>query len=168
MTPGAPILIAACGNPMAADDGFGPAVAERLASRDLPEVSVLNLTTRPDVLLEHLGNRAALLVIDAVTGAGEDPSDRWVDLSWREAMAAGLQTAGSLSSHGWSVGSVIEMARRLKMLPPVVHLIGIRIDRDHVGEAMSGEVATSVEAAADRAEAWSRCLLEKAESRPHA
>jgi Ni,Fe-hydrogenase maturation factor len=60
-----PILVAAYGNDLAADDAFGPLVAEAVRARSLAGVAVANLGMKPASLLDHLPGRRAVCVVDA-------------------------------------------------------------------------------------------------------
>ena len=72
-----PLLVAAFGNDMAADDAFGPLVAEALRAMAPAGVEVVNLGMRPAALLDHLAGRAALCVVDAARGAGLAEERSW-------------------------------------------------------------------------------------------
>ena len=60
-----PILVAAYGNDMAADDSFGPLVAEAVRAMALSGVEVVSLGMKPASLLDHLAGRRAVCVVDA-------------------------------------------------------------------------------------------------------
>jgi hydrogenase maturation protease len=55
-----PILVAAYGNTMAADDAFGPLVAEAVRAMQLAGVEVIALGMQPASLLDHLAGRRAV------------------------------------------------------------------------------------------------------------
>ena len=68
-----PILIAAYGNVMAADDAFGPLVAEAVRAKAIEGVEVVNLGMRPAGLLDHLPGHRAVCVVDAARCDGLPP-----------------------------------------------------------------------------------------------
>ena len=60
-----PILIAAYGNEMAADDAFGHLVAEALRAKAPAGLEIVSLGMKPVSLMDHLADRRALCVVDA-------------------------------------------------------------------------------------------------------
>jgi Ni,Fe-hydrogenase maturation factor len=81
----APILVAVCGNADAGDDALGPLVAGALHAHALLNIEVLNLGLRPAALLDHLPDRHALLLVDAVQLPGV-PAGRIVECDWSAAI----------------------------------------------------------------------------------
>ena len=68
-----PILVVAYGNDLAADDAFGPLVAEAVRAKAIEGVEVLNLGMKPAGLLDHLAGRRAVCVVDAARCDGLPP-----------------------------------------------------------------------------------------------
>ena len=68
-----PILVVAYGNDLAADDAFGPLVAEAVRAKAVEGVEVLNLGMKPAGLLDHLAGRRAVCVVDAARCDGLPP-----------------------------------------------------------------------------------------------
>jgi Ni,Fe-hydrogenase maturation factor len=58
---------------MAADDAFGPLVAEALRAKAPANVEIVSLGMKPAGLLDILANRRALCVVDAAHGDGLPP-----------------------------------------------------------------------------------------------
>jgi coenzyme F420 hydrogenase subunit delta len=77
----ASVVILGCGNTLFGDDGFGPAVAERLAAHDsLPaHVCAVDAGTAASDLLFDMVLRAqkpeALFIVDALQVSGRDPGE---------------------------------------------------------------------------------------------
>ena len=142
-----PILIVACGNPDAGDDGFGHAVAERLRAEPLPDVRVRELGMRPSDLLEDAAPYGALIIVDAISCPGEEPGTL-VDMDWFDPARPALVNEVSLSSHGVSLGLQLDLLRALGMLPSVVRVIGSQIGRIEMGHSLTEVVQNSVSAVA--------------------
>ncbi|WP_428937292.1 hydrogenase maturation protease [Fontivita pretiosa] len=146
----APILVVACGNVMAGDDAFGAQVLRALERHPMSGVELLDLSTDPSVLLNHLGSRSALIVVDAAR-VDDLPTGTLIECDWdspqRTRLAVG-QSCGS--THGLGLADHIEMARRLGMLPPVVKLIALSITEAEVGQAQSRKLLRQIRAAARR------------------
>jgi coenzyme F420 hydrogenase subunit delta len=75
----ADVLVLGCGNPLVGDDGFGPAVAERLLAKGVPEgICVINAGTGSRTILFNLvtgGPRPkAIIIVDALD-AGKRPGE---------------------------------------------------------------------------------------------
>lgn len=133
------VLIVACGNPDAGDDGFGHAVAEGLRADPLPGVRVAELGIRPADLLDHARGYAALIIVDAVCCPGEKPGSL-MDVDWFDPARPALKSEKALSTHGISLGRQIELGQSLEMLPPVVRLVGVNIVQPEIGCAMTEAV----------------------------
>lgn len=115
--------IVGIGSPHGADRA-GWLVAERLRHRwtSGPMVQVLNT---PLQLLDHLSECRSLLIIDACQ-AGL-PAGSVIRLEWPDPR---IREQGSLSSHGWGVGMVLELADRLGRLPDSVILFGLEVSTE--------------------------------------
>jgi hydrogenase maturation protease len=123
-TPSLPILVAAFGNEMAADDAFGPRVAEAVRIMAIPGVEVVTLGMKPAGLLDQLADRRALCVVDAARCDGE-PVGTLLDLDFFDANRPALVHDGALSTHGLSVAQEIELAQRLGLCPEEVRLVAV-------------------------------------------
>ena len=144
----ASILIATCGNADAGDDAFGPAVGRVVAGMNLPGVTVVDLDIRPAALLDYLDGREALVIVDAVKVPGR--VGELLDVDWFDADRPALAHDDAMSSHGLSMGSQLELAGELRMLPAAVRLIGVGIESAEVGRTMSAAVRRQVAVAAQR------------------
>jgi hydrogenase maturation protease len=133
------ILIVTCGNPDAADDGFGHGVAEVLRTDSLPGITVVELGTRPADLLDYMEGYAALIIVDAVCCQGEKPGGL-IEMDWLDAARPVLKSEAALSTHGISLGQQIDLGQSLEMLPPVVRLVGVNLVRSEIGGLMTETV----------------------------
>jgi hydrogenase maturation protease len=113
-------LIAGVGNVFFGDDGFGCAVARRLAREPLPEgVSVVDFGIRGVHLAYELTSgwdRA--IIVDAVSRGG-DPGTLYV-IDPALDLAAGAVADG----HGLDLGAVLAMTRTLGAPPPGLRVVG--------------------------------------------
>lgn len=141
----APILVAACGNPNAGDDGFAPAVAGRLASLELPDVDILDLGASPTALLDSVAGRQILLVIDALRWP-DSPVGRILELDGHLQPEDDCLGRDNFSSHGWGIANTLAIARRLDMLPGRVRVLGAAIGHAVAGGGMSAALERSATA----------------------
>jgi hydrogenase maturation protease len=118
--PGARVLVAGIGNVFLGDDGFGVAVARRLATRTLP----------PGVVVKDFGIRGldlayalqddwdAAIFVDAAPRGGVPGALYAIDA---QADADGVPM---LDEHGMDPVHVLRLARTLGRVPPVVRVVG--------------------------------------------
>jgi coenzyme F420 hydrogenase subunit delta len=78
------IVVAGCGNPLYADDGFGPAVVEKLKDLELPKhVTVVDAGLGgPHFIFTLLNPEStkALIIVDIADFRGEPGELRWLDV----------------------------------------------------------------------------------------
>lgn len=150
--PRTPVLVAVVGNESAGDDAFGPLVGRALCDRRLSGVEVIDLSTDPAHLLEHLAGREMLILVDAVVAADSAPADagRLVVCPWTLAAAAAIPGL-RLSTHGLSLADQLRLAEQIGLLPPLAWLIGVTIEDAAVGGAVTRRTRALVEVATDRA-----------------
>jgi len=133
------ILIVACGNPDAGDDGFGHAVAEGLRMYPLSGTTVVELGTRPADLLDWVQGYAALIIADAVCCPGEKPGGL-IDVDWFDPARPILKSEEAWSTHGISLGQQIDLGKSLGMLPSDVRVVGVNIAQVEIGCPMTEAV----------------------------
>lgn len=139
------------GQPLAGDDGAGPAVIARLRAIALPAGIEAETVREPSALIPLLEatDPPPLVLVDAVLS---EPPGQVLELSAREITAT---APASVSSHGMTVGQALALAhamRPARARPPRIQLVGISISRAQRGtEVMSAAVAAALPRAADLA-----------------
>ncbi len=142
------LCVVGIGNRLAGDDGAGSALAHRLAEQ-LAQRSggplagrIIDAGIAPENHLEPIvrDEPDSVLLVDAVDFGGRPGSIRLLD--------AHALSAGGLSTHASSL-SLIRGYLGARSSARVV-LLGIQPGQLRLGAALSEEVATSVEAVADR------------------
>jgi hydrogenase maturation protease len=133
-----PILVASCGNVMAADDGFGPSVVAALQQRNLPGVQAINLDIRPAALLDYLADRKALILVDAAL-CPDCRAGQLLDMDWYDPQRPPLVDDDALSTHGLSITNQLQLAARLNLAPKTVRLIAATIGSVEYGQC-AGEL----------------------------
>lgn len=144
-----PIVVATCGNADAGDDAFGPLTAIALTGRRLTGVDVARLDNRPAALLDHLGGREVLIVVDAVRGPGLE-AGRLVEMDWFAPSRPALVDEDVLSTHGLSIANQIALAEAIGLRPRVVRLVGLAVTECGVSMPARVDLAAMAEAAAER------------------
>ncbi len=153
------VLVAGIGNVFFGDDGFGVAVAKRLAERKLPPaLDATDFGIRGMDLAYALGRPySAAILVDAVP-LGKTPGSLYLiepdDWSGGDTVPDG---------HHMDPRMVLRLARQLGPLPPRVLIIGCEPGRPANDEAMSMELSAPVAAAVEPAAAmvieWAGRLL---------
>ncbi len=156
-----PILVAAYGNEMAADDSFGPRVAEAVRAMALCGVEVVSLGMQAAALLSHLAGRRAVCVVDAARCDGL-PEGTLIDVDFWDANRPRLLHDAALSTHGLSIADELELAERLGMCPKHVRLVAAVVGSAELGHPAGDEVLRQVPVAAARIAAWTRMVLKPA------
>lgn len=148
------VLVAGVGNVLRADDGFGVAVAQRMAGMQLPVgVSVVETGIGGMALVQELqGGYDALVVVDCVD-LGRPPGQvmliepEVIDidaLTWTERhdLLADMHLA--------TPERAMMLARALGVLPSKVLMVGCQpVDPEAIGEGLSSPVAAAVDVAVD-------------------
>jgi hydrogenase maturation protease len=148
------ILVAGLGNVLRGDDGFGVAVAQRLAEVELPEdVRVLELGIGGIHLVQELLEPVdALIVVDAVD-LRRPPGTVLVirpDVTDVHRMTLRERHDHLADMHYATPERALMLARGLGVLPPRVLLVGCQpVDAERVGEGLTPEVADAVDVAVE-------------------
>jgi hydrogenase maturation protease len=140
------VIVGCVGNVLRGDDGFGPAVAERLAG--LPEGAEVIETGIGGIALlqELLAGCDGLVLIDAVD-RGEEPGTVFVI---EPEVLDGEHVA---DVHLANPERVLTMAKAMGALPERVLIVGCQpAEIDELGRRLSPAVARAVEVAAVRVE----------------
>jgi hydrogenase maturation protease len=112
------ILVAGIGNVFLGDDGFGVALADRLARRELPAgVEVVDFGIRGMDLAYALSGYDAVVLLDAAP-RGEPPGTLYV------IEPAGEPADVSIDAHGMNPIKVLALARALGGSPPRTLVVG--------------------------------------------
>jgi coenzyme F420 hydrogenase subunit delta len=94
------IVVAGCGNPLYADDGFGPAVVEKLKGLELPEnVTVVDAGLGgPHFVFTLLNPESTktLIIVDIADFGGEPGDLRWLAVDE-------LPEGSYLDAHSWDL-----------------------------------------------------------------
>lgn len=141
------VLVAGIGNVFFGDDGFGAAVAQRLAAMELPPgMEVADFGIRGLDLAYALGQPYdAAILVDAVAPGGSPGRLRVI-----EPDADGAQAA-FLDGHRMDPVAVLRLARRLGGLPPQVFLVGCEPEQMAGDESMSMNLSAPVAVAVEKA-----------------
>jgi hydrogenase maturation protease len=146
-------IVACFGNVLRGDDGFGRAVAERLAAGDLPGgVVVLDVGIGGIHLVQELMRGAeVLIVVDAVDlgrPAGTVVVQR-PDVLDVAALPADRRRDELADMHLATPEKALMVARALGVLPETTLVVGVQTtDTDRVGQGLSAPTARAVDVAA--------------------
>lgn len=135
-----PILILGVGNILLSDEGVGVRVIEAMKGMTLPDgVELLDGGTASTDLLDSIGNREKVVIVDAVKGDGKPgtlyrftPDD------------VAVRTQGRTSLHQVGLLETLRMAKLLACLPQEVVILGIEPKEVGWGLELSAEVAATL------------------------
>jgi len=136
------ILVVGTGNSWRGDDAVGLEVASALRGRLPDSVRVLATEAEQSSLMDEWEGCDAVLIVDAVHSSAEPGTVHRVDLNAEVVPHAVLQG----STHHFSLGDTIELARALKRLPATALFFGIEGASYAPGEPLSPAVAAAVPA----------------------
>lgn len=135
------VLIIGYGNPGRLDDGLGPALADLMEKKQLPDVTVdsnYQLTVED---ASQVAEHEVVVFADAAI-AGEGPY-------WVKRIHAGGRTGG-FSTHSLDPYSVLGLAKELFQAEPRAYLMGIRgYEFDDFGEGLSEAALANLAGAVD-------------------
>lgn len=120
--------IIGCGNLVGGDDGIGVLVVREMNKTLLPPgVEAIEGGTDPLRLLEHLRNTNKVILVDAITGAG-NPGDVYV-LSPDDQIDT--EPGEKLSLHQFSLTQVLELGNILfpREMPQKILIVGIEAEK---------------------------------------
>ena len=141
------LAVIGLGNVLLGDDGFGPFVVELLRTRYVfpSEVELLDLGTPGLGLISYLHGHDAVVIVDAVAGAGT-PGDVRV---YEEVELERMPTAARVSPHDPAVAEALSITRLSGDGPHDVCLIGAVPGSLELGEGLSPQVRAAADAAAE-------------------
>jgi len=141
------IVVLGIGNLLKGDDGVGVRVIEALAGRSFPDdVECIDGGTGGPTLMVHIDGARALVIVDAVNLDAPPGAVRAFSLD--EIEDAG-DLAACFSLHDVGILPMLELARGLGTLPPVVRIVGVQPERFDLGDRLSPAVEAAVPRAAD-------------------
>jgi hydrogenase maturation protease len=138
-------LVLGIGNPTRCDDAAGVVIAERIAARTLPGVTVRTMQQLTPELVEVFAAYDRIVVVDAAV-EGEA-------VGWRRVGSEGTG-ARPAASHHLRPETLAELARRLYGRGPEVFLCTVRGEHFGFGTGLSGALGPRIEAAVTRIAAF--------------
>lgn len=135
------VLVAAIGNPDRGDDGFGPAVADRLQGRVPAGVRVIECGGDVLSLIEEWAGFSAVLVVDAAAPIGQPGRIHRLDLHGLSPLVAFARG----STHAFGIAEAVELARILGRLPRHLVVYLAEGERFDIGARLSPAVNDAVD-----------------------
>ena len=140
------VLVVGIGNPDRGDDGFGPAVAQRLRGRVPSTVRILERSGDALALMEDWDGIPFVIVIDAMAPISEPGQVHRFDLA-DSPLPIGFAPS---SSHALGVAETVELARSLGRLPQYLVAYLVEGEQFGTGAPLSLAIAGAVGDVADR------------------
>jgi hydrogenase maturation protease len=138
------MVVVGIGNAFRGDDGVGLRVVDALRDRVGSDVTVVACEEEPSRLIAAWEGATATVVVDAVVSGAEPGAVHRFDAS-----EAAIPTAEFRSStHAFSLGETIEIARALGRLPARVVVYGIEGASFTAGNELTPQVAATIDAVA--------------------
>lgn len=138
-------VVVGVGNAYRGDDGVAFAVLERLRARVPHGVELVACEQEPTRLLDAWSGSDVTVVVDAVASGEEPGTLHRCDATSKPVPARTFHS----STHAFSVGETIELARALGKLPGRVVVYGIEGETFESGDELSRPVAAAIEPAVD-------------------
>jgi hydrogenase maturation protease len=145
------ILVAGVGNSWLRDDGFGGAVVERLATRELPSgVTVADFGTGGlDLAYEVMRGYDALVLVDSSRQGGE-PGTLYLMEADEDDVSAGIEDGAVLDPHGMDPETVLRFVRAVGGWPGKVIVIACEpAEVEDFGVGLSAHVTEAVDRAVE-------------------
>jgi hydrogenase maturation protease len=141
------VFVIGVGNAWRGDDAVGLEVVHGLKGR-LPEgVHLRHSEGEPTRLLEDWYGARALILVDATNSGSEEPGTiRRIDLNASRVPPALFRG----STHHFSLGDAIELARSMSRLPERAVLYGIEASSFDTGSGLQPPVEAAVEAVVEQ------------------
>jgi hydrogenase maturation protease len=134
-------IVIGIGNEFRHDDGVGPEVVSRLASQDLPNVSLAVTDGEPTRLIDLWSEADVAVLIDAVRNDPVHPGAIHQLIVDRPIACPG----GTASSHGLGLGEAIDLAVTLERMPRRLVILAVEGTDFTPGVGLTPEVATAVD-----------------------
>lgn len=132
-------VIIGVGNEYRRDDGIGPAVADRIGRRALPDVEVITTDGEPTRVLDAWTDKDIAVVIDAAVL--RDPTPGRVH---RMAVDDLPDDKPARSSHGLGIPEAVELAKALDRLPGRLVFYTVEITETGYSPGLSTPVAAAI------------------------
>jgi hydrogenase maturation protease len=134
-------VVVGIGNDFRNDDGAGLAAARALMKLTLPNVGIVELNGEVTRLLDSLQHCDTAIIIDAVQSQALPGTIHRFDASQNPLPGSHTQR----STHGISLGSILELARAQGVLPRQVLVYGIEGASFEDGHTLTSQVEKAVE-----------------------
>ena len=158
------VLVVAIGNPDRGDDGFGPAVAQRLRGRVPPTVRILERSGDALALIEDWNSSPPVIIVDAMTPITKPGRVHRLDLT-HSPLPVGCSPR---SSHAFGVAETVELARSLGRLPQCLLAYVVEGEQFETGTPLSPAVAAAVQDVAEHVLVELSAILKTKENAQHA
>ena len=145
-SPHSRFLIIGVGNEYRCDDGAGLIVARRLKQQTRDDVTVLEQSGEGAALMEAWKGVDTVVLIDAVNSGAKAGTIHRLDARAQPIPRKFFR----YSTHAFSVGEAIELARTLGELPDHLIVFGVEGKTFKAGNGLSGEVEIAVRDTVER------------------
>lgn len=145
-SPHSRFLIIGVGNEYRCDDGAGLIVARRLKQQTRDDVTVLEQSGEGAALMEAWKGVDTVVLIDAVNSGAEAGTIHRLEAHVQPIPRKFFR----YSTHAFSVGEAIELARTLGELPDHLIVFGVEGKTFKAGNGLSGEVEIAVRDTVER------------------
>jgi len=132
-------VVLGVGNAFRRDDGIGPALAEILGERGLPDVTVLSSDGDPGFLLDAWAGARLAIVVDALWC--ENPVPGRIH---RIAETGIWPQAGQASTHGLGIAETVKLGQALGRMPGRLVIYGVEAEDDGFGPGLSAAVTAAL------------------------
>jgi len=139
------ILVIGVGNEYRSDDAAGLVVARRLRQLPLGNVTVIEASGEGTDLMESWNGADTVIIVDAASSGAKPGTIHRIDVR-AQRIPTGLLR---YSTHAFSVGEAVELARAMDRLPPRMVVYGIEGERFDEGTVLSRAVQGSVDTVVD-------------------
>lgn len=139
------ILVIGIGNEYRSDDAAGLVVARRLRQLSLGNITVIEESGEGTDLMESWKGADTVIIVDAASSGAKPGTIHRIDAR-AQRIPTGLLR---YSTHAFSVGEAVELARAMNRLPPRMVIYGIEGERFDEGTVLSRAVQGSVDTVVD-------------------
>ena len=141
------VWVVGVGNPLARDEGVGPAAVERLKAEPLPaQVVLLDAGTDLVAAMMEFAGAAQVILIDAMRAGGAPGTIYRLTLEELEERAkAGASPGAPGSAHGLGVVEAVGLARAAGMRVPPTVVFGVEPGSVALGEGLTAAVEAALD-----------------------